>query len=118
MRVRLVKKQSIEDYVRRHASSRASFDTFTTYIKGADWGNPLDMVETFGAKATDIFGKNSQTDQMVDRVCLNIGGNNYRIICKYRFGEKRVTLFICWIGTHQQYSAMCKRNKQYEINIY
>jgi len=76
------------------------------------------MVETFGAKATDIFGKNPKTNQMIDRVCLNVGGNNYRIICKYRFGEKRVTLFICWIGTHQQYTAMCKRNEQYEINIY
>jgi len=43
MRVRLVKKQSIEDYVRRHASSKASFDTFTTFIKRANWENPLDI---------------------------------------------------------------------------
>lgn len=48
------------------------------------------MNDTFGA--TDLLGKSS------NRAVFNIGGNTYRMICKYAFGDRKVHLFICWIG--------------------
>ena len=50
--------------------------------------------------------------------CFNIGGNNYRMICKYHFGATRVHLFIQWIGTHTEYTKLCNESKQFDINNY
>lgn len=110
MKVHLIKKQSIEDYVRKNARSRVSFEIWLSIIKRADWKEPNDIFSTF--KSADILGKASQ------RVVFNIGGNNYRLICKYYFGDTNVHLFIKWIGTHAGYSKLCKEGKQYEIDVY
>jgi mRNA interferase HigB len=110
MRVHLIKKQSIEDYVQKNARSRASFEIWLSIIKRVDWKEPNEIILTFNS--SDILGKGS------DRVVFNIGGNNYRMICKYHFGETKVHLFIKWIGTHAEYTKLCNDSKQYEINIF
>lgn len=110
MKLHLVKKQSIENYILKNARSRSSFDVWFGIIKSADWNHPSDIISTF--KSADILGQSSE------RVVFNIGGNNYRMICKYFFGANRIHLFVKWIGTHSEYTKLCKEGKQYEINIY
>jgi mRNA interferase HigB len=110
MKVHLIKKQSIEDYVLKNARSRASFEIWLSIIKRVDWIEPNEIVTTFNS--ADILGKGS------DRVVFNIGGNNFRLICKYHFGNTRVHLFIKWIGTHAEYTKLCIAGKQYEIDIF
>jgi len=106
MKVHLIKKQSIEDYVLDNARSRTSFETWLSIIKRADWNEPKDILSTFNS--ADILGKGSE------RVVFNIGGNNYRLICKYHFGLNRIHLFIKWIGTHADYTKLCNDGKQYD----
>jgi HigB_toxin, RelE-like toxic component of a toxin-antitoxin system len=53
-----------------------------------------------------------------NRVVFDIGGSNYRMICKYAFGEKQVHLFICWIGTHAEYDKLCAGREQYTVTNY
>jgi mRNA interferase HigB len=53
---------------------------------------------------------------MVVTVVFDIGGNNYRMICKYWFGASRVHLYVKWIGTHAEYDGLCKKNKQYTVD--
>jgi mRNA interferase HigB len=110
MKVHLIKKQSIENYVHDNAQSRTSFETWLSIIKRADWDEPKDIISTFNN--ADILGKGS------DRVVFNIGGNNYRLICKYYFGQNRIHLFIKWIGTHADYTKLCNDGKQYDISNY
>jgi len=110
MRVHLIRKETIESYVAAHARSKPSFANWLAAIRYADWNEPLDIKKTFGA--ADILGSG------VNRVVFDIGGNNYRMICKYVFGEKQVHLFICWIGTHAEYDELCNSNKQYIITDY
>lgn len=110
MRVHLIKKQSIEDYVLKNARSKASFEIWLSIIKRVDWKEPNEIISTFNS--ADILGKGSS------RVVFNIGGNNYRMICKYHFGRTKVHLFIKWIGTHAAYTKLCNDNKQYTINAY
>jgi len=110
MKVHLIKRQSIEDFSIKNAGSKAPFKNFLSIIKNADWNEPNDIISTFNS--ADILGKGS------DRVVFNIGGNNYRIICKYYFGDRRAHLFVKWIGTHAEYTKLCKERKQYEVNIY
>lgn len=110
MKVRLVKRKTIEDYVRKNARSRSSFRIWLTNLKFADWNEPEDVLATFGS--TDLLGDGS------NRVVFDIGGNNYRMICKYLFGETKVHLYIKWIGTHAEYDKLCKKGEQYTIDSY
>jgi mRNA interferase HigB len=79
MKVHLIKKQSIEDFVLRNAKSRASFEVWLSIIKRVDWNEPSEIVATFNS--ADILGRGT------NRVVFNIGGNNFRLICKYHFGN-------------------------------
>ena len=110
MKVRLIKRKSIEDFVVQNARSRSSFKLWLTFLKMADWAEPGDIAETFGS--VDLLGNGSY------RVVFDIAGNNYRMICKYHFGETRVHLFIKWIGTHAEYTKLCDDNKQYTVNCF
>jgi len=110
MKIHLIKKQTIEDYVKENAQCRASFEIWLFIVKGAEWNEPNDIISTFGS--ADILGNGS------DRVVFNIGGNKYRMICRYHFGIIRVHLFVKWIGTHAEYTKLCNDKKQYDVNAY
>ncbi len=110
VKVHLIKRQSIEAFAKANARSRVSFTIWLTAVKYADWNQAADIQLTFGA--ADLLGKGTS------RVVFDIGGNNYRMICKYAFGQKVVHLFVCWIGTHAEYDKLCNDNKQFTVNIY
>jgi|SRR5690606_27115146 len=110
MKVRLIRKQTIENFVRKHASSRSAFACWLLTVKAADWQTPEDIYCTFGS--ADLLGDGCS------RVVFDIGGNNYRMICHYVFGETQVHLFICWIGTHAAYTALCRKGNQYVVSDY
>ncbi len=109
-RIHLIKEQTIRNYVQGNASSKASFEDWLTKIKYADWKIPEDIQMTFNS--ADLLGKSSH------RVVFDIAGNNYRMICKYAFGEKEAHLFVCWIGTHAEYTKVCGKNEQYTVTLY
>lgn len=110
MKLHLIKKQSIEDYVLNNARSKASFEIWLSILKQVDWNEPSDIIATYNS--ADILGKSS------NRAVFNIGGNKYRMICKYHFGNAKVHLFIKWIGTHAEYTKLCNDGLQYDINSY
>jgi mRNA interferase HigB len=110
MRVHLIRKETIESYVAAHAGSKNSFTSWLSIIKNADWRSPEDIQSSFGS--ADLLGNGS------NRVVFDIGGNNYRVVGKYGFGEVQVHLFICWIGTHAEYTKLCKKSEQYTISLY
>lgn len=110
MKVHLIRKQTIEDYALKNARSRPSFEEWLEKLKYADWNQPADMQATFGT--ADLLGKGS------NRVVFDIGGNIYRMICKYAFGDKQVHLFICWIGTHAEYDKLNNKDEQYTVSLY
>ncbi len=110
MKVHLIKQLSIDSFVLGNARSHSSFTQWLAIVKHADWNQPEDIIKTFNS--ADILGRDS------NRVIFNIGGNNYRMICKYLFGKHQVHLFVCWIGTHAEYDKICKSGTQFTINNY
>lgn len=105
MRVNLIKAITVRNYARKHAGAKASCEDFISRIKAADWEKPEDMKETFAS--VDFLGGGSY------RAVFNIGGNNHRIICKYRFGNQSVRLYVLWLGTHAEYTTLCHKGEQY-----
>lgn len=110
MRVQLISKRILEKYSAKHNQSKAPLQNWLEKIKSADWQHPGDIIFTFNN--ANVLGKRS------NRVVFNIGGNKYRIICAYHFGNTKVRLFIKWIGTHAEYSKLCISGKQYKIESY
>lgn len=110
MKVHLIKKQTVEDFVHQHARSKSSFALWLTALGYADWHKPEDIQATFGA--ADLLGNGTS------RVVFDIGGNNYRLIARYAFGQRQAHLFICWIGTHAEYTQLCRRREQYTVSLY
>ena len=102
MRIHLIRKDTIEQFASENAQSRGPFEEWLTKLKYADWEST----------SVDLLGNGS------NRAVFDIGGNKYRLIGKYAFGEKQIHLFICWIGSHAEYDKICKLNQQFEINIY
>lgn len=110
MKIHLIKRQTIEDYIKSNAQSKVAFEIWFSIIKRVEWIEPGDIISTFNY--ADILGGGSS------RVVFNIGGNKYRMICKYHFGDKTIHLFIKWIGTHAEYTKLCSDGKQYSIISY
>ena len=110
MRVHVVTMHTIKKYTTKNARSRSSFAAWTSRTKHSQWQQPSDIKETFST--ADLLGNGT------DRVVFDIGGNNYRMICKYSFGERQVHLYVCWIGTHAEYDELCRHNRQYTIEDY
>lgn len=110
MKIHLIRKQTIENYVKANVQSKAAFTNWLSILKWAKWNAPQDIISTFNR--ADILGEGSK------RIVFNIGGNKYRMICSYHFGKQKVHLFIKWIGTHSEYTELCTEGRQYSINVY
>lgn len=108
MRIHLIKRQTIENFARNNTGSRSSFFSWLAILKNASWNKPADILKTFNS--ADLLGKNT------NRIIFDIAGNKYRMICKYYFGKSKVRLFVCWIGTHAEYTKLCNDQKQYTVN--
>lgn len=88
MKVHLIRKQTLEEFARRHPTSRISLEDWIIKLKLANWEQPGDIKHTFNT--ADILGKGS------NRVVFNIAGNHYRMICKCAFGIKQVCFSAGW----------------------
>jgi mRNA interferase HigB len=90
MKIHLVKKETIKAFVNNNAQSRTGFAIFYAALKYASWDIPEDICETFGS--ADLPGRGSS------RIVFDIGGNRYRMICKYHFGHR--SAFVCVLDRH------------------
>jgi mRNA interferase HigB len=110
MKIHLIKRGTIEEYMITQARSRPSFEEWLEKIRVADWQIPEDINRTFSS--ADLLGNGCC------RVVFNIAGNNFRMIVKYWFGASKIHLYIKWIGTHAEYTALCKDKLQYSVDDY
>lgn len=110
--IRIVKVTSIGKYIETNPKVRSALEAWVSLVKTLTWGKPQDIVESFGAKAVDIIGG--------ERAVIDIKGNHIRIIIKYQFHSKlkQSVIYVKWIGTHAEYSKLCKLNKQYTIEMF
>ncbi len=85
MRIHLIKKETIEGFVNSNSQIKKPFSDWIKAVEMADWNTPNNIKNTFGSEDLSGLGSN--------RIVFDIAGNNYRIICKYIFGEKEIHFF-------------------------
>ena len=107
---RIISVKHIKEFMNNHAQYTEALKAWISIVQDPDicWSKPQDIVETFGSMAVDIIKNN--------RVVIDIKGNKIRIIAKYQFPSAR--LYIKWIGTHAEYSKLCEKGQQFDIDLF
>ncbi len=67
MKIRLVKRRTLESYAQQHPFSRVALKSWGLKVQYADWERPADIQKLF--PSADLLGNGS------DRVVFNISGN-------------------------------------------
>jgi|GEM_PF-1960356 len=98
LRLRIIAYKTLREFGERNASVKGSVDAWYKVAKSQEmiWTKPQDVVDSFGISRVDILGN--------DRVCIDISGNNVRIILKVKYGYGRA--FVRWIGWHKDYNKL------------
>jgi len=109
MRVILFSKKALDVFKRNHKQCHGKISDWIYKTENANWETPNDIKNTFSN--ADILGKGS------NRVVFNLGGNKYRIIGRYSFRRNDTRMYIKWIGTHAEYTRLCKTGKQYTVDV-
>jgi mRNA interferase HigB len=105
-RVRLIKAGTVTRYASTHAGGAIQFAAWLWAIRSAKWSEPSDIIKSYGG---NLLGGGSE------RVIFDLGSNGrnaFRMICKYRFGTKNIILYVCWIGTHEEYNKLTPCQKR------
>ena len=89
--MQLLGKNIIDEFKKRHATSRKALDRWSKLIEVPEFKRPQDIKRLFGGNA-DFVG--SQT-------VFDVGGNKIRAITKIAFGLKVV--LVTHILTHKEY---------------
>lgn len=98
MNVRLITEVSIWEFCKKNSRAETSFLVFLEKLKNCDWNDLNDMKRDF--PKISIVGNCDK-----NRIVLDIGGNNYRMICDYNF-YKSCCLYVAFIGTHAEYDKV------------
>ena len=93
----IISQKAIHDFATKYPLAADSLNRWCKVVSQANWRNFLDVKQSFNA-----------TDYIVnDRYVFDIGGNKYRLVAMIHFDIR--TLYIRFIGTHDQYTELSKR---------
>ena len=89
--MRLLGKNIIDEFKRKHATSRKALDRWTKLIEGAEFRNSNEIKQLFGSNVDFVGGQ----------TVFDVGGNKIRTITKIAFGVKVV--LVTGVLTHTEY---------------
>lgn len=90
----IISKTMLNEFAQKHPDSSTALNEWYDIVNQADWRSFADVKQTFNH--ADYVGN--------DRFVFNIKGNQYRIVGMIFFDKR--TLFVRFIGTHQQYDKI------------
>lgn len=91
--MRVVGRDLLEDFKRRHADARSQVDAWLAEAKEASWKTPHDVKGRY-ASASILKGR---------VVVFNIRGNRYRLAVRIAYQAQVVRIMA--IGTHNEYDT-------------
>ena len=101
MKVKIFKWANVVEHCGHDAIMLKAFQDFREQLSYCDWDIPSDIIKSF--RTADII---SCEGKPFNRVVFNVGGNKYRLICGYKFGERKVVLYVRFVGTHKEYDKV------------
>lgn len=99
MKVNLVKWVNVLEVVKNDKEMLNSFMRFYEKLKDVTWTKPSEVLSTFNS--ADII-----RCEQSNRIVFNVGGNRYRLITGYYFGQNILNLYVKFVGTHREYDEI------------
>ena len=93
----IISQKTVHDFATKYPLSADAINRWYKVASHANWRNFLDVKESFNT--ADYIGN--------DRYVFDIGGNKFRLVAMIHF--KIRTLYIRFIGTHNQYTELNKK---------
>ncbi len=93
----IISQRIINEFAKEYPLSAGPLNRWYKLVIAADWESFNEVKKSFNA--TDFIGN--------DRYVFDIGGNDYRLVAMIHF--KKRTLYIRFIGTHNQYDQICRK---------
>jgi mRNA interferase HigB len=97
----VISKTILNEFSKKHPDAESALMKWYNETKSADWSNFSDLKKTFNT--ADVVANN--------RYIFDIKGNKYRLVALIIF--KKRTLFILFIGTHENYNKIDAANISY-----
>ena len=98
----IISKAVLKEFAEKNPDAEIALNRWYNETKAADWRNFSDLKRTFNT--TDAVPN--------DRYVFDIKGNQYRLIALIVFRKR--TLFILFVGTHQEYDKIDASKIQYK----
>ncbi|WP_428769571.1 type II toxin-antitoxin system HigB family toxin [Treponema sp. HNW] len=92
--MRIIARKTLAEYWIKHPSVKSQLQSWFKETEKSDWQGPDDIKKRY--PSASFLADN--------RVCFNIGGNNYRLIVKINYDFHIV--YIRFIGTHAEYDKI------------
>lgn len=89
--MQLLGRNIVDEFKKKHPTSRKALDRWTKLIEGTEFNNPRDIKQIFGGNVDFVGGQ----------TVFDVGGNKIRAITKIAFGVKVV--LVTHILTHAEY---------------
>ncbi len=96
MRINVVKWVNVLQEVEKDKAMLRAFLKFYSKLRSAEWRSPNDVFKTFRTADLIQYKKSN-------RIVFNVGGNRYRLIVGYYFGQSLINLYVKYVGTHKDY---------------
>ncbi|MCK9613195.1 MAG: type II toxin-antitoxin system HigB family toxin [Bacteroidales bacterium] len=118
--VHIILYKHIYEFGCKHPQYAEVLKAWVSLVEDCNWEKPQDIKNDFSS--TDIITKkdNKPNTKMPNRAVFDIKGNHIRIIVKYQFfkKQKKCKLYLKWIGTHAEYTKLCEKSLQYDIDSF
>ena len=92
--MRIIARKTLRDFWQKHKDTEQPLRAWFQITKKANWINYNEIKALF--PSASLIGN--------DRVVFNIKGNNYRLVVRILFNQKKI--FIRFIGTHNDYNKI------------
>lgn len=92
--MRIIAVGTLKKYYEAHPETETGLKIWIQKVKSASWEKPDEILNTF--RLARPIGNG--------RVIFNINKNDYRLIVQVNYD--RQTVFVCFIGTHQEYDKI------------
>jgi len=110
MKIRLIRREIIDDYIAADPGGRSTFGEWLSRTKHGRFSCLADLKDGLGPLT--LLGKDSH------RIVFNIGQNSFRLICIYVFDRQCIHLIVCWIGSCQEYYKLTDMDRQNIMKVF
>lgn len=92
--MRIISVKTLKDFAAKQPGISQPLKIWIDTVEKADWDSPAKIRAYFNT--ADFLSD--------DRVVFDIGGNNYRIICKIKYPYR--VMYVRFVGTHKEYDRI------------